>query len=160
MRKSLFLRFEKFISIIAKINLTFQYDNDIIKLKRREKPMKQKIEAMNVYFARQIAACNQKEQALRQDERQDEAVFEKIRANVYDIFRTALAAGVRTCGEDEAAVKQFFLQKLRQIPFAWEKAREAAAQHGDDARVQLEDIKLEVVQQIRAQLAMSWGEAS
>lgn len=38
MRKSLFLHFEKFISIIAKINLTFQYDNDIIKLKRRENP--------------------------------------------------------------------------------------------------------------------------
>lgn len=38
MRKSLFLRFEKFISIIAKTNLTFQYDDDIIKLKGGKNP--------------------------------------------------------------------------------------------------------------------------
>lgn len=120
--------------------------------------MKQKIEAMNAYFARQIAACKQKEQALRQDERRDEAVFEKIRANVYDIFYTTLAATVRICRENEAEIEPLFRQKLKILPTAWERAREAAAQHGDDARVQLEDIKLEVVQQIRAQLAQSWRE--
>lgn len=122
--------------------------------------MKQKIEALNDYLVRQIAVCGQREQELRQDARQDEAVFEKIRANVYDIFHTTLMATVRICRENEAEIEPLFRQKLQWIPTAWEKARETAAQHGDDARVQLEDIKLEVVRQIRAQLAQNWGEPS
>ena len=43
---------------------------------------------MKPYLEERIAACRQKEAALVADSRADEAVFEKIRANVYEIFLT------------------------------------------------------------------------
>ena len=47
-------------------------------------------------------------QTLRADDRADEAAFEKIRANVYDSFRTVLSVAEKTCGDEEDAVHDFF----------------------------------------------------
>lgn len=118
--------------------------------------MKQKIEAMNDYFSRQIAACGQREQALRADDRKDEAVFERIRANVYDIFRTILSAAVRAKGEDAQGVQTFFQQRLKTIPAAWETARQEAERYGDENRALLERIKLETAREIETQFAQTW----
>ena len=57
--------------------------------------MKTKIETINRYFDEQIAACAARSQALLADDRTDESNFEKIRANVYDIFRTMLSSWTR-----------------------------------------------------------------
>lgn len=118
--------------------------------------MKQKIEAMNDYFFRQIEGCGQREQALRADERKDEAVFERIRANVYDIFRTTLSAAAQTRGEDAQGVQAFFQQRMKAIPAAWETARQEAERYGDENRALLECIKLETAKEIETQFAQTW----
>lgn len=118
--------------------------------------MKQKLEAMNDYFSRQIEGCGQREQALRADERKDEAVFERIRANVYDIFRTTLSAAARARGEDAQGVQAFFQQRMKAIPAAWETARQEAERYGDDNRALLECIKLETAKEIETQFAQTW----
>lgn len=118
--------------------------------------MKQKIEAMNDYFSRQIEGCGQREQALRADERKDEAVFERIRANVYDIFRTTLSAAAQTRGEDAQGVQTFFQQRMKAIPAAWETARQEAERYGDENRALLECIKLETAKEIETQFAQTW----
>ena len=98
---------------------------------------------MNTYLERCIAQCQEKEAALLADGRGDEAVFEKIRANVFGIFQT-----VWNTGRGEA----FFREKLTQIPTVWQTALEKARAHGDEKAVCLETIKLEAVREIEARL--------
>ena len=118
--------------------------------------MEQKIKKLNDWFAAQIELCEQRGQALRADDRADEASFEKVRANVYDIFRTVLSAAAKTCGNDEEAVQCFFLRRLAAIPSGWSDACEKARQHGDPVRVQIETIKLGAVGEIKNRFAAVW----
>ena len=122
--------------------------------------MKQKIETFAAYFDDSIACCDEQEKALIADERKDEAVFEKIRANVYNIFRTILGVAVDTCGEDTEKIRDFFLYRIDHIPASWSAAYETAKQHNDAAKVQIEEIKLAVVQEIRAEFTKIWEENS
>ena len=46
---------------------------------------------MDRWLEEKIRRCGRRSQTLRADDRADEAVFEKIRANVHDIFRTVLS---------------------------------------------------------------------
>ncbi len=57
--------------------------------------MNEKIKLMNNYFENQIALCKRKEKDLLEDDRADEASFQKIKANVYDIFRTILSVWLK-----------------------------------------------------------------
>lgn len=110
--------------------------------------------AMNEYFAQQIAACNARQAALFTDGRADEAAFEKIRANVFDIFRTILSVAQKTAGDP----KGFFLKKLDEIPANWASAREKALAHGDENAAHIETIKLETKDTIRAEFLRIWEE--
>ncbi|HWS29815.1 MAG TPA: hypothetical protein VN512_06810 [Clostridia bacterium] len=114
-------------------------------------------EAMFSYFDEKIAACERKKDTLLQDDRADEATFEKIRANVYDIFKAMLRAGVKASGAQEEAVKRFFLEKTEQIPASWLESCRKAEQYGDIEKMQIETIKLETVKEIRAAFERIWG---
>lgn len=118
--------------------------------------MKQKIDQLNRYFEEQISLCRQKEQALREDARQDEGTFEKIRANIFDIFRTVLSAGVKAHPDDPDALKAFFLQRLQQIPSGWKASYEKASQHGNTAQMAIEEIKLKALSEIQQTFAGIW----
>ena len=120
--------------------------------------MNQKIEKFTAYLDASIARCAEREKRLRADERKDEAVFERIRANVYHIFRTILDVAVRNCGEDTEKIREFVLKQIDHIPASWNMAYEAAKQHNDTAKVQIEEIKLAVVQGISAELTKIWEE--
>lgn len=111
------------------------------------------IDAMNDYFVRQIAVCKDRQAALVSDDRTDEANFEKIRANVYDIFRTILSVAQKM-----ADPKAFFLKKLEEIPANWVSAKKAALSHGDEAAAHIETIKLETKDAIRAEFLRIWEE--
>lgn len=110
------------------------------------------------YLEEQAASCVRRYEALLADERADEAVFEKVSANVYAIFRTVLSAAVKAgAGEPEAA-KSFFASRLAQIPAAWATAYEKAKAHDDEAKMHLEQIKLDTVGEIKALFAELWEE--
>lgn len=102
------------------------------------------------YFERKTAECSAKHQQLRQDGREDEAVFEKIRLNVFDVFRTVFQAGN---GSEE-----FFRVRLEQIPSGWSGAKAAAEAHGDSHKAHIEAVKLEAVQEIRLAFRRIWEE--
>lgn len=116
-------------------------------------PQQQKLEA---YLAQRAAACRQNGQLLTRDDRADEGNFEKIRANIYEIFRAVLGAAQRVHAGDEAAQHRFFLQKMGEIPAAWAAACEQARQNGDAGRMHLEQVKLDAVQEIRTACAQFW----
>lgn len=97
-----------------------------------------------------VAACTA-------DDRADEAVFAKIQMNVYDIFLTVFSAGIKSAGDDDGKLRQFFLARLDQIPQSWQASLSAAHQHGDTEKAHIEQIKLNAVGEIRKIFSEIWG---
>lgn len=121
--------------------------------------IEQKVSKLNGYFEKQIAMCGQSNKELLADERTDEAIFEKVRANVYDIFRTILSVAVKTSNGDPDAVRRFFVQKTEQIPSSWVSAYDKAKQHNDAVNMRIEQIKLYTVGEVKESFARIWEEA-
>lgn len=112
------------------------------------------------YLDEQIAACKQRGKRFAADDRMDEGNFEKIRANVYEIFKTILSAAEKVCGKDDLAKKRFFLQKVEQIPTSWTASYEKAKQHGDVGQMHIESIKLDTIREIKNQYMQIWEETT
>lgn len=111
------------------------------------------------YFDRKIADCRQRETVLLKDDRTDEAVFEKIRANVYNIFKTIFTTAIKTSKDhDSDDVQRFFLLKTEQIPASWRESYCKAKQYEDTEKMQLELIKLETAEEIRSAFIHLWEE--
>ncbi len=111
-----------------------------------------------LYFEERIASCKQRSKLFAADERKDESNFEKIRENVYEIFKTIFSAADRDCGKDDLAKKQFFLQKAEQIPMNWRASYEKAKQNGDAAKMHIESIKLDTIREIKDMCMQIWEE--
>ena len=99
--------------------------------------IEQKISKLNSYFDKEISLCEQHSKNLLADDRADEAAHEKIKANVYDIFRTILSVAVKTGKGDPEAVSRFFFLKIQQIPSNWTTAYNQARQHDDTVKMQV-----------------------
>ena len=111
---------------------------------------------MREYLEERISACKERGLELSAQGRGDEAAFEKVRANVYDIFRTVLEAALRIGDGDAGAVQRFFLMKAEQIPSSWKAAQERAALHDDEERLMVEGLKLDTAREIRARFDELW----
>ena len=111
---------------------------------------------MREYLEERASACKERGLELAAQERGDEAAFEKVRANVYDIFRTVLEAALRLGDGDDGAVQRFFMMKAEQIPSSWKAARERAALHDDEERLMIEGLKLDTAREVRARFAEFW----
>ncbi len=118
--------------------------------------IEQKVSKLNHYFEEQIAMCGQRNKQLLADERTDEATFEKVRANIYDIFRTILSVAIKTCKGDHHAVRRLFVQKAEQIPSSWVAAYDKAKQHNDAVKMQIEQIKLDTTGEIKENFTKIW----
>lgn len=105
------------------------------------------MESLHAFLTDQARICKENAAALTADDRCDEAVFEKIRANVYEIF-----ASVLTAAQKAPDPEAFFRARLADIPASWEAALEKARSHGDESRAHTETVKLNVVRAIREKL--------
>ncbi|MBD5084982.1 MAG: hypothetical protein HDT33_07970 [Clostridiales bacterium] len=112
------------------------------------------------YLDEQIAACKQRSKLLAEDDRTDEGNFEKVRANVYEIFKTILSVAERVCGTDDLAKRSFFLQKAEQIPASWAASYEKARQNGDVEKTHIERMKLDTIQEIKDMCTQIWEETT
>lgn len=108
------------------------------------------------WFDEQITVCKQRSELFAADDRMDEGNMEKIRANVYEIFKTIFSVAEKTCGEDNLAIKHFFLQKAEQIPVNWETACEKAREHGDVEKMHIESIKIDTIREIKDMFLQIW----
>ncbi len=120
--------------------------------------IEQKILNLNSYFDKQISLCKQCNKNLLTDERMDEANFEKVKANVYDIFRTIFSVAVKNSKGDFEAIKRFFILKIEQIPSNWVIAYNTAKQHDNTVKMQIEQIKLDTVSEIKQMFITIWEE--
>lgn len=118
-----------------------------------------KQQEFETYLDEQIAACKQRSRLLAGDDRVDEGNFEKIRANVYEIFRTILSVAEKTYGKDDFAKRRFLFQKAEQIPANWAASYERAKQNGDAEKMHIESLKLGAAREIRERCMQIWGEA-
>lgn len=116
----------------------------------------QKVSKLNTYFDRQISLCQQRNKALLVDDRMDEADFEKIRANVYDIFRTILSVAAQSAKNEPEKIRQIFALKTEQIPSNWSMAYEKAKQHDDAVKMKIEQIKLDTIREIKTAFIQIW----
>lgn len=121
--------------------------------------IEQKISKLNRYFEEQIAMCSQRNKELIADDRTDEATFEKVKANVYDIFRTILSVAIKNNKGDFDAVRIFFVEKTEQIPSSWVDSYEKAKQHNDVVKMSVEQIKLDTISEIKEYFEKVWEEA-
>lgn len=101
------------------------------------------------FLEKSRACCAERIQFLRSDSRSDEAAFETIRKNVYEIFLNVFNTSFRTQIDEEHAIR-FFETKLRTIPENWLQSLEQAKRHGDSTKQYIENLKLEVFQDIKA----------
>lgn len=107
------------------------------------------VENLNAYFDGEIKAAKVKELELAEDDRRDEANFEKVRANVFDIFKTILSVAVKLHGDDMPKVKDFFCTKADKIPESWSASYENAKKHDDAEKMCIEGIKLKAADEIK-----------
>lgn len=118
----------------------------------------QKIEKLSDYFGESMEASAQKRAALLADERSDEADFEKIRENVYGIFKDVFSAAVKTSAGNPAAICEIFRLKTEQIPANWKASYAQAKENEDVEKMQIESIKLETLEAVRSSFERIWGE--
>lgn len=118
--------------------------------------MEQKLLKLDRWFEEQTALCGRRGQELLADDRGDEAVLERIRANIYDVFRTVLSVAVKTCPNQEEAVGRFFLRRAETIPSAWAASYEKARQHHDPVKLRIEQIKLDTAGEIKEHFLRVW----
>ena len=122
--------------------------------------IEEKLGLLTAYFEEQITLCYQRRDTLLADDRGDEADFERIKANVFDIFRTILSVAFKSCKGDSDAIRKFFLIKTEQIPTNWAASYVKAKQHDDVEKMQIESIKLDTLQGIKEMFVKIWeGEA-
>lgn len=118
--------------------------------------MNEKIKHMNLFLDQQIQLCKQHAIELQEEERRDEANFQKIKANVYDIFKTILSVAQKAGSGNPETVKQFFLEKMKQIPANWKTAYEAARLHDHTENMLIEKIKLDTAAEIEHEFLSCW----
>ena len=111
------------------------------------------------YLDEQTAACKQRGKLLTADDRMDEGNDEKVRANIYEIFKTILSVADRVCGMDDLAKRRYFLQKAEQIPTSWMTSYEKAKQHGDVEKMHIESLKLDTIREIKNMCMQIWEES-
>lgn len=114
------------------------------------------INKLNAYLEDQAVLCAQRERTLAADDRADEAAFEKIRANIYGVFKSVLSAAVAS-GKGDAYARSFFAQRLASIPANWATAYDNAKRNGDYARMSIESIKLDAAAEIKRNFESIWS---
>lgn len=117
---------------------------------------KTKRTAVSAWLDEQYAACSAREQQLCADDRAEEAAGVRIERDVYQSFRMVFAAAVKTAGEDDAALGDFFKQKLLLIPGTWHAIVQQAVKDGDLASAHIETIKLATAEEIKKTFYRLW----
>lgn len=113
---------------------------------------------LNKYFEEQKKICERNNITLFSDNRKDEANFEKIKMNVYDIFHTILTVAEKSCNGDIDKMRKFFSDRIERIPSNWSASFQKAKQFNDVEKMQIEQIKLETVCEIKNQIQLIWEE--
>jgi len=102
------------------------------------------------YIDKKIEGYKEEELLLQNVNRNDEANFAKIKINICEICKTLYNVSKKEPTEERA--RDFYAQKLEKLSLEWQLSRDKAKEHGDTEKVVVEDIKLEVLNEIKGQM--------
>lgn len=108
----------------------------------------------STFLTEQADACRAKERELLSESRKDEANFEKIRANIFELFQSVWSAANKSSENPQ----RFFLEKLEEIPANWRNSLEKAVRYDDAGKAHIETIKLEAAEEIKGAFRRTWGD--
>ena len=114
-----------------------------------------KKESFITYLDERTRAVQENINRLTKDQRKDEADFEKIRANIFQMFKTIFQASARISTAEEDQIR-FFDNRMTIIAETWKAALAKATEHRDERRILQEQVKLEVVDEIRSFFDKTW----
>ncbi|MCI9232457.1 MAG: hypothetical protein HFH97_06085 [Lachnospiraceae bacterium] len=118
----------------------------------------EKTSAFISYLDQRTTSVQEDTLRLIADDRRDEANFEKIRANIFQIVKTMLQASARISQEESERVG-FLEAKLALFQETWEGYLRKAKEHGDDLKIVQEQTRLEALAEIRDTFQKIWGES-
>lgn len=95
-------------------------------------------------------------QELIKDNRKDEADHEKVKTNVYQIFKTVFQVITRQKASELDNIKKLFLEKLETIPLNWKTSLESAKKFQDYEKILTEEIKLQTLEEIQNTFLTLW----
>lgn len=107
-------------------------------------------EVMELYdfFEKNIIKHTEKQKKLYEEDCKDEADFEKIKVNIYHIFKTILSVAIKQY-DDLNQVYNFLLEKSEKFISDWNLAYMKAQEHNHIERLYIEKIKLDIVYGIK-----------
>ncbi len=118
----------------------------------------EKTSAFISYLDQRTTSVQEDTLRLIADDRRDEANFEKIRANIFQIVKTMLQASARISQEESERIG-FLEAKLALFQETWEGYLRKAKEHGDDLKIVQEQTRLEALAEIRDTFQKIWGES-
>ena len=116
---------------------------------------KEKRENFIGYLDQRTSVIDGKISQLIRDNRRDDANFEKIRVNIYQIFKTVFQTSLRISTEEEKQL-EFFKARLKDFEKTWKTALDKATEHNDTTRILQEQLKLQVLNEVRNTFEGIW----
>lgn len=110
----------------------------------------------NEYIETKIRELSLKEKSFNENYQQDDAVFIKMKINVYDICKTIFGVFKKVKPEDR--LNEEFMKKLDELEKTWSESAEKASQFGDLKKVAAEEAKLEALADIKSKFIELRGE--
>ncbi len=108
------------------------------------------------YLDISIKASQDMTQELIKDNRKDEADHEKVKTNVYQIFKTVFQVITKQKALELDDIKKLFLEKLETIPANWKTSLESGKKFQDYEKILIEEIKLQTLEEIRNTFLTLW----
>lgn len=107
------------------------------------------------YIDERVAEHNSLNEKYKADNRKDEADIEKIKVNIYEIFKALFLSDIRQlegreiADPDDISIYGGFLLRFDTIPVNWKKSLEKAIEFGDTTKQIIEEHKLEVAKELK-----------
>ncbi|TAH74798.1 MAG: hypothetical protein EWM47_01465 [Anaerolineaceae bacterium] len=116
------------------------------------------------FIDERIAEHNIVGEQYKADDRKDEADLEKVKSNIYEVFKTLFLSDIKQLeGKDLAGIKDIsiyggFLQRFETIPDNWKISLDKAIEHGDTTKQVIEEHKLAVAVELKERFIAMFDE--
>ena len=114
-----------------------------------------KAEAFTCFLDKRTADIQKTIVQLNEDHRTDEANFEKIRANIFQVIKTVFLVFRKTPGSEQE-LRALMDGRLALFEETWNSSLARAREHNDEKRVLQEEVKLEALTEIRRKFDEMW----
>ncbi len=104
------------------------------------------------WFNKKHTESQERTAHLREDSREDEAVLEKIRTNIYGMFSAMFEVAARRSQDEPATTKLLFFKRAESCAAEWEDSLQKADSNGDVLKMTIEKLKLDTFAEIRAKV--------